>query len=107
MHTLTPAVDGQRTATVTLYTRGPIEVDMPVYTLRGYTLHWAVTSPDDSTKFSEGDISLPSLAPASQWSGEILLTVPATDYIVTVSIIRPTGFYVTERSYDAQGEQIP
>ena len=107
MHTFTPAVDGQRTATVALHTRGPIEVDMPVYTFRGYTLHWAVTSPDGSTKFSEGGVSLPMLAPASQWSGEILLTVPASDYIVTVSIIRPTGFNVTERSYNAQGEQIP
>jgi beta-glucuronidase len=105
--TLSPAADGQRTTTVTLHTRGPIEVDMPVYTLRGYTLHWAVTSPDGSTKFSEGDVPLPTLAPASQWSGEISLTVPAADYIVTVSIIRPTGFNVTDRSYDAQGEQIP
>jgi len=105
--TLSPVADGQRTTTVTLHTRGPIEVDMPVYTLRGYTLHWAVTSPDGSTKFSEGDVPLPTLAPASQWSGEISLTVPAADYIVTVSIIRPTGFNVTDRSYDAQGEQIP
>ncbi len=105
--TLSPAVDGQRATTVTLHTRGPIDVDMPAYTLRGYTLHWAVTSPDGSTKFSEEDVSLPTLAPASQWSGEILLTVPGADYIVTVSIIRPTGFSVTERSYDAQGEQIP
>ena len=105
--TLSPVVDGQRAATVTLHTRGPIEVDMPVYTLRGYTLHWAVTSPDGSTKFSEGGVSLPTLAPASQWSGEIPLIVPAADYIVTVSIIRPTGFNVTEHSYNAQGEQIP
>jgi hypothetical protein len=84
-----------------------VEVDMPAYTLRGYTLHWALTSLDGSTKFSEGDVPLPTLAPASQWSGEISFTVPAADYILTVSIIRPTGFSVTEVSYDAQGEQIP
>jgi beta-glucuronidase len=105
--TLSPAADGQRTATVALHTRGPVEVDMPAYTLRGYTLHWALTSLDGSTKFSEGDVPLPTLAPASQWSGEISFTVPAADYILTVSIIRPTGFSVTEVSYDAQGEQIP
>ncbi|MBE3068587.1 MAG: hypothetical protein IMZ73_14380 [Chloroflexi bacterium] len=105
--TLSPTVDGQRTATVTLHSRGPVDVDMPVYTLRGYILHWAVTSPDGSTKFSEGDVSLPTLIPASQWSGEILLTVPAADYIVTVNINRPTGFSVTDASFDAQGEQIP
>jgi hypothetical protein len=107
MHTFSPVVDDQHTATVTLHTRGPIDVDMPAYTLRGYAIRWAVTSPDGGTKFSEGDISLPTLTPASRWSGDFLLTAPAADYIVTVSIIRPTGFSVTERSYDAQGEQIP
>jgi len=104
---LSPVVDGQRTVTIRLHTRGPIEVDMPAYTLRGYTLHWAVTSPDVITKFSEGDISLPTLPPASQWSGEIPLDVPAVDYVVTVSIIRPTGFNVIEHSIDEKGEQIP
>ncbi|HEX7394428.1 MAG TPA: glycoside hydrolase family 2 TIM barrel-domain containing protein [Anaerolineaceae bacterium] len=104
---LSPAADGQRTATVTVHTRGPVEVEMPAYTLRGYTLHWAVTSSDSSKKFSEGDVSLPTLAPAAKWSGDMPLTIPAADYIVTVSIIRPTGFPVTERSFDAQGEPIP
>ena len=105
--TLSPAVKSQRSATVTLHTRGPIDLDMPAYTLRGYILHWAVTSPDGSTKFSEGDVSLPTLAPAAQWSGDMPLTVPGADYIVTVSIIRPTGFSVTEHSYNSQGGQIP
>jgi beta-glucuronidase len=105
--TLSPAVDDQQTATITFHTRGPIDADMPVYTLRGYTLHWAVSSPDGTTKFSEGDVSLPILSPASQWSGDIPLTIPTVDYIVTVSIIRPTGFSVTARSIDSQGEQIP
>ena len=104
---LSPVVDGQRTVTITLHTRGPIDMDMPVYTLRGYTLRWAVTSPEGSTKFSEGDTSLPTLDPASQWSGEFTLDVPAVDYIVTVSIIRPTDFNVIERSIDEKGEQIP
>jgi len=104
---LSPMVDGQRTVTITLHTRGPIDMDMPVYTLRGYTLRWAVTSPEGSTKFSEGDTSLPTLDPASQWSGEFTLDVPAVDYIVTVSIIRPTDFNVIERSIDEKGEQIP
>jgi len=105
--TFSPAAEGQHTATVTLHTRGPIDVDMPAYTLRGYTLHWAVTSPDGSTKFSEGNVSLPNLVPTSQWSGEMLLAIPAADYIVTVSVIRPTGFSATEHSYDSQGRQIP
>jgi len=59
---LSPAIDGKRIATVALHTRGPIDVDMPAYTLRDYSVHWAVTSPDGNTKFYEGDVQLPTLA---------------------------------------------
>lgn len=104
---LSPETDGKRIATVALHTRGPVDVDMPSYTIRGYSLHWAVTSLDSSTKFSEGDIHLPTLAPASQWSGEIEFTAPTEEYIITLSIIRPTGYRVAERTYDAKGELIP
>jgi len=106
---LTPSsiTDVKRTATVLLHTRGPVDVDMPSYTIRGYSLYWAVTSLDSSTKFSEGDIHLPTLTPASQWSGEIEFTAPTEEYIIIVSIIRPTGYSVIERSYDAKGELIP
>ena len=105
--TFSSITDGKRTATVALHTRGPVDVDMPSYTLRGYSLHWAVTTPDGSTMFSEGDISLPTLAPASQWSGEIEFTTSTEEYIITLSIVRPTGYSVAERSYDAKGELIP
>jgi beta-glucuronidase len=101
--TLSPVADGQRTATVALHTRGPVDVDMPAYTLRAYSLHWAITSPDGGSTFSEGDVSLPILTPGAQWSGEIALTVPSEDYILTLSVVRPTGFSVTDHSYDAQG----
>ena len=106
---LTPSsiTDVKRTATVALHTRGPVDVDMPSYTIRGYSLYWTVTSLDSSTKFSEGDIHLPTLTPASQWSGEIEFTAPTEEYIIIVSIIRPTGYSVIERSYDAKGELIP
>jgi len=104
--TLSPLADGQRAATITLHTRGSIDVDMPSYTLRGYSLHWVVTSPDGRTKFSEGDIPLPTLAPASQWSGDIEFTAPPEDYVITVSIIRSTGYSAIERSYSSEGELI-
>ena len=104
--TLSPLADGQRAATITLHTRGPIDVDMPSYTLRGYSLHWVVTSTDGRTKFSEGDIPLPTLAPASQWSGDIEFTAPPEDYVITVSIIRSTGYSTIERSYSSEGELI-
>lgn len=105
--TLSPLADGKRIATVAMHTRGPVEVDMPAYTLRDYSLYWAVTLPDGSTKFSEGSVPLPTLVPASQWSGDIEFTAPAEEYIVMVSIIRPTGYTVVEHSYDMEGELIP
>jgi hypothetical protein len=46
----------------------------------------------------------PVLAPGTRWSGEIALTVLAEEYILAVSIVRLTGFSVTEHSYNAQGE---
>ena len=98
--------DANRVATVVLHTRGPIDMDMPVYTLRGYSLHWAVTSPDRNTKFSDGEIPLPTLSPGSKWSAEIEFTSPLEEYIITVGIIRPTGYSVIERSYTSDGEVI-
>ena len=105
--TLSPMTEGKRIAVVALHTRGPVDVDMPAYTLRGYSLHWAVTSLDGSTKFSEGDVSLPALVPASQWSGDIEYTAPTEEYIITVSIIRSTGYSIIEQSYTEQGEPLP
>ncbi len=102
-----PPIDGKRIATVALHTRGPVDVDMPTYTLRGYSLHWAITSPDGSKNFSEGDVPLPTLAPASQWSSDIQFAVPTEEYIITISIIRPTRYSVIERSYSSKGELIP
>jgi len=105
--TFSPISDGKRRATVSLHTRGPIDVDMPAYTLRDYSLHWAVTSPDGTTTFSQGAIPLPMLVPASQWSGGFEVSIPSEEYIVTVNVIRPTGYSVIERSYSAAGELIP
>jgi beta-galactosidase/beta-glucuronidase len=104
--TFAPGMDKNRMATVALHTRGPIDEDMPAYTLRDYSLHWATTSPDGSRKFSEGDISLPTLSPGSQWTGEIEFSGPTEEYIMTVSIIRPTGYSVIKHSYTSDGALI-
>jgi hypothetical protein len=99
--TLSRQDDGKPTAKVSLHTRGPVDVDMPAYTLRGYSLQWTLTSPDGSKEFSEGAIALPVLAPASEWSGDIVFDLPGEEYIVTLKIMRPTGYAVIERSYDS------
>jgi beta-glucuronidase len=98
--------DNSRLATVALHTRGPIDVDMPVYTLRSYSLQWRLTSPDGSVRFSEGQIPMPTLSPASEWLAEIEFTAPAEEYIITVSIVRPTGYSVIQRSYTSDGKLI-
>ncbi len=105
--TFSPTSGDRRSAIVSLQTRGPVEQDMPVYTLRGYRLHWAVMPPEGDETFSEGDLPLPTLAPAATWSGEVEWDVPDADYVLTVSIVRPTGFSVIERSYNSQGELLP
>ncbi len=96
-----------QSATVTLRTRGPVEEDMPAYTLREYSLHWAVTSPEGNETFSQGDLSLPTLEPGSEWTGEVEWVVPDAEHTLTLSIVRPTGFSVIDRSYSSEGELLP
>jgi beta-galactosidase/beta-glucuronidase len=102
--TFSPEANGKRTARVALHTRGPVDVDMPVYTLRGYALQWTVISKDSNAIFAEGDVYMPILTPGSHWASKVTLAVPEEPYIFTVSIVRPTGFSVTEQSFDALGQ---
>ncbi len=95
-----PASGGERRATVRLRTRGPTGQDMPAYTLRGYHVHWAITSPGGEQAFAAGDVRLPTLEPGTGWAGDIQWPEPAeTDYVLSVSVIRPTGFPVIEDVY--------
>jgi beta-glucuronidase len=93
----------KRHADLTLRTRGPVETDIPAYTLRGYRLHWSARSPDGKQVFSQGDLSLPVLSPGTTWTGGIDWPAPGSSHILTLSIIRPTGYTVLERAYDPQG----
>jgi beta-glucuronidase len=92
-----------RRATVRLRTRGPLEEELPVYTLRGYTLHWAVSSRAGSAVLASGDVALPTLPPGTPWSGEVAWETGEADHLLALSIVRPTGFSVLECSYNAQG----
>ena len=99
-----PTIGDARSATVVLRTRGPIEEDLPAYTLRGYSLQWTVTSADSREMFAEGDLAMPALEPGARWEGEVEWSDPGEEYVLTLSIVRPTGFAVLERKYDAHGE---
>jgi beta-glucuronidase len=99
-----PASGGTQRARVSLRTRGPIETDMPAYTLRGYKLQWRIISRRGETVYAEGDLQLPTLTPGTVWFGELDWEVFEGEYKLTLSIIRPTGGTVIERSYGSQGE---
>ena len=79
---------------------------MPSYTLWGYGLHWAVTSPGGEETFAAGEVVLPTLEPGTEWTGVIEWTEPEAEYVLTLGIMRPTGFSVLERTYDATGAML-
>jgi beta-glucuronidase len=95
------------TLNVSLHSRGPVEFDMPAYTLRGYILNVAIASRLAETIFAEVSTDLPTLEPGSVWSGEITIESPNEDQIVIVRVIRPTGFTVIDKLFNAEGEDLP
>jgi hypothetical protein len=103
---LAPAVGSTQRATVALSTRGPVEADLPVYTLRGYWLEWAVTAPDSQPVFAQGRLPLPTLAPGAAWSETLVWVRPAGDYRLILRVVRPIGDTALERTYDVQGHRL-
>ena len=104
---VSPPAESVQHAVVVLRARGPIERDMPAYTLRGYRLHWTVAGKKDGRIVSEGELALPMLAPGTTWSARVEWPVPTQDYLLTFRLLRPAGFMVLERVYDAQGNPLP
>jgi beta-galactosidase/beta-glucuronidase len=100
-----PRTASPRGVVVVLRTRGPVDNDMPAYTVRGYRLHWMVVGAQDQKLLSQGNLLLPTLSTGTTWSTRVEWPVPAEEYVVTLRVIRPTGLIVTERSYDARGDR--
>jgi beta-galactosidase/beta-glucuronidase len=99
------ASGGTQRATVTLRARGPVERDLPAYTLWGYRLAWAVAAPGGQPIFAQGVLPLPTLPPGTTWSGAREWAVPAANYWLTLRLLRPTGVAVLEHTYDAHGRR--
>jgi beta-glucuronidase len=99
------ASGGTQRATVTLRARGPVERDLPAYTLQGYRLEWTVAASDRRSVFAQGVLPLPTLPPGTTWSGALEWAVPPADYWLTLRLLRPTGVAVLEYTYDAHGQQ--
>jgi beta-galactosidase/beta-glucuronidase len=87
--------------------RGPVEEDMPVYTLRSYQLKWEILLQEGSEGWMEDVLSMPDLPPGTAWSGEFSWTDPGEDFLVKISILRPLGFAVYEGIYNSEGEKVP
>ena len=92
---------------IQLRSRGPIDKDMPAYTLRGYKVHWEILLNEGREVFMEGILMMPDMRPGTVWSGELIWTDPGEDYLVHVKILRPLGFTVVERIYNREGEKVP
>jgi beta-glucuronidase len=95
---LGPASGDRRRATVSLRARGPLEEDLPVYTLRGYRLRWTVT--EGERTLAQGTIDLPTLPPAAVWRGDLVWPAPEGKASLTLEVIRPTGFVALERWFE-------
>jgi hypothetical protein len=102
---VSPASGGTQRATVVLRARGPVERDLPAYTLRRYRLAWAVAAPHGQPVFAQGEIPLPTLPPGTTWSETLEWAVPGADYRLMLALLRPTGFAVLEQTYDAHGRR--
>jgi beta-glucuronidase len=96
-----------RTVVVGLKTRGPVEMDMPAYTLWDYRLKWSITSLDGEEIYSKAELSLPTLDPGSEWEGKIIFDDPGENFMLNLSIERPTGYSVIEQAYDSDGNPLP
>jgi Glycosyl hydrolases family 2, TIM barrel domain/Glycosyl hydrolases family 2 len=68
---VSPASGGTQRATMVLRVRGPVEHDLPAYTLQGYRLTWAVATPDGQTVFAQGTFPVTTLSPGTTWSGTL------------------------------------
>ncbi len=96
-------VSGQPVTTqVTIWSRGPVETEMPAYTLRGYTLRWQVLNSPGAQVLQQGEIALPVLEPDSTWNGEFSWTAPENpSFTLRLSIVRPNGFVSLEKEIAA------
>jgi hypothetical protein len=99
------AADGTYRATVGLRARGPLESELPAYTLRGYRLAWTVTAPQGQRALAQDVMTLPTLPPGTAWSGNGEWTAPQADHRLTLQLLRPTGFAVLEQTYAVDGER--
>ena len=94
---VTPIKIGQYNVFINLRTRGPVEVDLPVYTLRNYSLGWEVLFSDGKQTGSYGKVDLPVLTPCTKHKVHLNLVGLESGTKLQIFVMRPTGFTVIQR----------
>lgn len=84
---------------VKLHTRGPLEIDLPAYTLRNYRIAWEFLSPAGKPLNLRGEVHLPVLLPGTFYHLNIEVPSWVKKNKLHISVIRPTGFIVIDQCY--------
>ena len=87
---------------VKLHTRGPIEVELPAYTLRNYRIAWEFLSPAGKPLNPPGEAHLPMLPPGTSYELNIEGPKGIKKSTLHISVIRPTGFIVIDQINSSQ-----
>jgi hypothetical protein len=90
----------QCTANIVLRTRGPIENDLPAYTLRNYRVAWEFQSSPGRPIDLRGEVYLPVLPPGTLHNLSIEFPRAKKRSKLHVAVLRPTGFTVVEQLFD-------
>lgn len=87
------------TTSLSFWCRGPYNHEIPVYTLKDYSLSWEITDVNGEKIFGQGEVNLPELKPEDYWDGSFIWEVPESEfsYLLKVQAKRPTGFPVLEK----------
>lgn len=90
-HNVAEFQPGQEVTTeVAIRSRGPIEAEMPAY-----TLHWELL--EGKLHVTGGDLEIPTLEPGESWRGSLTWMAPEERrFTLTLQIARPTGFVCLE-----------
>lgn len=84
---------------IALRRRGPIEVDLPVYTLCNYRINWELMSSTGKSPNKRGEAELPVLPSGINY--DLCIDVPwlVERCKLHIAVFRPTGFVVSYRDF--------
>ncbi len=90
---------GRSKIVISLRARGPVEQELPAYTLRNYTLVWEILSLTGAA-VQAGKETLPTLPPGMDCMVAIETPRPEPGSRLELSVLRPTGFSVLDCHFE-------